>query len=240
MVIVGRVISHRLPACPGRDSRFTIKHNDKQPGRPFWVFYEAPNDIIPADDPHTDLVALVNQLKEDAGNQPGGSFSINEHCQVVARMAAPAGAKENAVHVAAKDVSGNIMTYSARITFQQGQLDPTAAPTEGAAWTGPLCGMTYSFASPSNPKPPSRNLDEVWVEVEGRNVQLSEDAKIDPYPPPPGSGPLADLLAALRRQLPNGGRFRVNEHGRVFTSDSTIFVGTIPRGQWFRPLNARS
>ena len=98
--------------------------------------------------------------------------------------------------------------------------------------------MTYKFAAPGNPKPPSRNLDEVFVEEEGRVLQLSTHASIRPYPPV--QGPLAVFLQALRRQLPDGGRFRVNEHGRAFTSDGSIYVGIIPRAEWFRPLTARS
>ena len=236
-----RIISHRLPSCPGRDSRFTLRHNTQQPQNPFWVFYESPTgDLIAADDPHPELVELVNALKTAFGNQAGGSFSINEHSQVIARMAAPAAAKEKAHHVIASDVQGVVRTYKSNITFASGRLDPAATPQEGAPWLGPLCGMTYTFAAPQNPKPPSRNLDEIWMEVEGSIVQLSKDAGGDPYPPSPGVDLLANFLVALRRYLPTGGRVRVNERGRAFTSDSTTFVGIVPVARWFKPLTSRA
>jgi|SRR5580700_1021902 hypothetical protein len=238
--MMDRVISHRLPVCPGHDSRFTIRHH----GTELWVFCKIPGgDPVPADAAHPHLVELVNALKQQHGNQPGGSFSINEHGQVIARMHAPSGAKERAHHVVALDLQGNVMTYREHITFRGGLLDPMSTPTEGEPWTGPLCGMSYTFAAPNNPKPPTRNLDEIWVEIEGENVQLSRDARLDPYPPP--AGPLVNFLKALRRQLPSGGPFRVNEHGRAFTSDENIFIGIVPSAQgapeqWFKPLNARS
>src|SRR5207237_9236230 len=71
-----------------------------------------------------------------------------------------------------------------------------------------------------------------------RSSDLSTQANIRPYPP--ASGALARFLAALRRRIPRGGRFRVNEHGRAFTSNGTIYIGTVPLGQWFPPLTARS
>lgn len=239
--MMDRVIAHRLPVCPGHDSRFTIRHN----GSELWVFYNPPGgDPIPADGAHPRLVGLVNALKQAHGNQPGGSFSINEHGQLIARMNAPSGAKERAHHVVALDGGGNVITYLEQtITFRGGLLDPTSTPTEGEPWTGPLCGMSYTFAAPNNPKPPTRNLDEVWTEIEGEKIQLSRDARLDLYPPP--VGPLAELLKALRRLLPSGGRFRVNERGRAFTSDEATFIGLVPSAQgapeqWFKPLTARS
>lgn len=235
---LGRVKPQQLPTCPGRDSRFTIRHNSNEQGNPWWVFYESPaGQLIPSDHSHAELVELVNDLKEQMGNAPGGSFSINEHGQVIARTSADAGHGGNAIHLIGVS-RGQVQTYATPICFRQGVLDPTVVLQEGEPWLGPLCGMTYSFAAPGNPKPPSRNLDEVFVEIEGTIHQLSSDAHIRPYPPATGS--LADCLRALRRQLPSGGRFRVNEHGRSFTSNSNLFIGCIPIDQWFPPLTARS
>ncbi len=232
-----RVIPHRLPSCPGRNSRFTIRRHQGLAEQPWWVFYEpGAEDRIPADDAHVELVDLVNSLKEQEGNQGGGGFSINEHGQVIARMSANAAAGGQAMHVVGLR-GGEIIRYEGVITFLGGAMDPRAVPTEGEQWPGPRCGMTYKFAAPNNPKPPSRNFDEIFVEIEGRTIQLSTDTQIQPYPPP--AGPLANFLASLRRQLPTGGRFRVNEHGRAFTSDQSIFIGCIPGTQWFTPLRLR-
>ena len=137
-----------------------------------------------------------------------------------------------------------MITYLDRvITFHGGTLNPESTPREGEQWVGPLCGMSYRLAAPDHPQPPSRNVDEIWMVREGQIVQMSADAHIDPYPPK--SGPLVDFLQALRRQIPSGGRFRVNERGRAFTSKGGIFIGLIPSAQeapdqWFRPLTARS
>jgi hypothetical protein len=228
-----RVIPKRLPVCPGRDSRFTIRHNSEAGGA-WWVYYEAPGkNLIPADSPHKDLVSLVNELKEAEGVAPGGSFSINEHSQVIARMSAPAGYAQNTIHVV--DIStGAVQTYADTITFQSGGLDPTALPNEGDEWPGPRCGMTYRFAAPGNKKPPSHRLDEIWTEIEGQVELLSPHAGV-PYPPPTGS--LANFLGALRRRLPSGGRFRVNERGRAFTADKNLFIGLIPLASWFPALS---
>jgi hypothetical protein len=234
----GRIIGTRLPCCPGKDSRFTIKHHRDLPGNPWWVFYEPPGgNPIPADDPHTELVILVNSLKLEMAQTEGGPFSINEHGQVIARTRAPAG-PGNTIHIITVTSRGTVTTYRPPLLFQGGALHPRATPQEGASWPGPLSGMTYKLAAPGNPKPPSRNLDEIFVEEEGVVLQISSHAGIRPYPPT--SGALARFLQALRRQLPNGGRFRVNEHGRAFTSNASIYIGTIPHASWFRPLTARS
>lgn len=225
------VIPKRLPVCPNRDSRFTVRRYDGN----WWVHYQAPDGtFIPADDAHQDLVNLVNALKEAEGNAAGGGFSINEHFQVIARMKAPPGYKQNTIHVV--DISGGaIKRYTHKITFQEGALDPTVKATEGEEWAGPRCGATYRLAAPGNPKPPTHNLDEVWTEIEGQIELLSPHTKPNPYPPT--TGPLANFLGALRRQLPSGGRFRVNEHGRAFTSDENLFVGNVPLTHWFPPLS---
>ena len=236
--MAGRIIGTRLPCCPGKDSRFTVKHNSSRPGRPWWVFYEPPGaDHIPADDPHVELVALVNGLKTElAGSSGGGPFSINEHGQVIARAKAPTGCG-NTIHII--DVTANgVSTYRTPILFRDGALDPRTTPAEGAFWTGPLSGMSYKFAAPGNAKPPSRNVDEIFVEEEGVVLQISSHAGINPYPP--ANGRLFEFLGALRRRLPRGGRFRVNEYGRAFTSDESTFIGTIPNGEWFKPLTSLS
>jgi hypothetical protein len=229
-----RVIPKRLPVCPGRDSRFTIRRNPAN-GDDWWVYYQDPDGtLIPADTPHADLVALVNDLKEAEGLAPGGAFSINEHFQVIARMKAPPGYQQNTIHVV--DVSsGFVQKYTDKITFQGGSIDPTANPAEGDPWPGPRCGATYRFAAPGNKKPPSHNLDEIWTEIEGQIDLLSAHLGSIPYPP--HTGPLSTFLAALRRQLPLGGRFRVNEQGRAFTADQNVFIGNVPLKLWFSPLS---
>ena len=130
---------------------------------------------------------------------------------------------------------GSVEKYTSTITFQGGAIDPTATLAEGSEWPGPQCGSTYRFAAPGNRKPPSHNLDEVWTEVEGQIDLLSTHIKASPYPPT--SGPMAAFLNALRRQLPQGGRFRVNEHGRAFTADQNLFIGVVPLDFWFPPLS---
>jgi hypothetical protein len=232
-----RVISKRIPTCPGRDSRFTIRRNPDRGGS-WWVYYEYPTDTLhPADNPHPELVQLVNTLKDEEVHYEGGGFSINEHGQVIARMNASAGYGGQSIHVVGVN-GGVVSTCEEIITFENGTLSPIADALEGAVWSGPLCGISYTFSAPGNPKPPSRNFDEVFVEIEGRIVQLSVDAGVNPYPPV--TGPLATFLAALRRRLPTGGRFRVNEQGRAFTSYGNVFIGIVPLPQWFRPLTPLS
>ncbi|MBI3468558.1 MAG: hypothetical protein HY000_36615 [Planctomycetes bacterium] len=237
--MAGRIIGTRLPCCPGKDSKYTIRHNTDREGSPWWVFYEPPGqNRIPADDRHVSLIDLVNSMKAQmAQSSGGGSFSINEHGQVIARAKAPAG-PGNTIHIINVTSKGDVSTYSTPLLFDGGKLDPRSTPKEGQPWPGPLSGMSYKFVAPGNPKPPSRNRDEVFVEEEGEVLQLSVHAGIDPYPPT--SGPLHAFLQSLRRRFPVGGRFRVNEHGRAFTSDGAIYIGTIPKAEWFRPLTARS
>jgi hypothetical protein len=234
---IGRVIPHRLPSRPGKDSLYIIRHNPNQLGNPWWVYYEDPNaGLIPADAAHLDLVELVNLLKVQAGGQEGGSFSINEHFQVIARTGAP-GHQTSSIHVIGID-GGRVCTHRLPLIFRlRGEvLDPTATELEGHRWPGPLCGSSYHFAAPRNTI--SGNLDDVWKVVGGQRLYLSRESGVSQYPP--SSGALANFLAALRRQFPEGGRFRVNEHGRAFTSNTNLYIGVVPLDMWFRPLTSRS
>lgn len=194
-----RVIPKRLPVCPNRDSRFSLRQN----GGSWWVHYQSSSGAhIPADAAHTQLVELVNALKAAEGNAPGGAFSINELSQVIARMKAPPGYPQNAIHVV--DISsGGVQTCSDVITFDGGTIDPTAMPNEGDPWPGPRCGSTYKFTAPGNKKPPTHNLNEVWTEIDGKDDLLSVHVK--PLTYPPAAGALAVFLTALRGQLPSGG-----------------------------------
>src|SRR5262249_27790111 len=235
---VGRVIVKRIPVCPGRDSRYTIRRNQDEDGSPWWVHYErSAKNFVPADAAHSDLVDLVNRIKDQISGGEGGAFSINEHGQVIARMSTPRGMSGQSVHAIAVR-SGRVLTYTQPLVFDGGALDPRSQPAHGADWPGPLCGMTYSFAAPGSPKPHSDNFEQVFMKVAGHPVVLSVDAGIANYPP--ATGALATFLTALRQLLPNGGRFRVNEHGRAFTANGSLYIGTIPLRQWFRPLTATS
>jgi len=235
---VGRVISKRIPICPGRNSRYTLKHNWQKPDHPWWVYYEPPGgDPIPADDAHSSLVAVVNDLKQQLSGNEGGSFSLTEFGQVIARMTAAGGHPGNAIHAIGIQ-AGAVFAYTQPLLFDGGSLDPRSNPTPGAPWDGPLCGTSYSFAAPGNPMAPSYKQDEIFIKVADRTLVLSVEAGISSYPPT--SGALADFLTHLRRLLPSGGRFRVNEHGRAFTSDNNIFVGLVPLGEWFEALTPLS
>jgi hypothetical protein len=176
----------------------------------------------------------VNSLKEAEGNSAGGAFSINERGQVIARMKAPPGYPQNAIHVV--DISTSaVRTYNQTITFGGGAIDPQAKPEEGSPWAGPRCGSSYSFAAPNNKKPPSHNLNEIWTEIDNQDDLLSTHIKPAVYPPV--AGQLSLFLAALRRQLPLGGRFRVNEHCRAFTANNNLFIGEIPLAAWFPAIS---
>lgn len=152
-------------------------------------------------------------------------------------MASPGGYDgQSAIHVVGVQ-EGEIVRYKKLITFESGSLDPSATPAVGSDWIGPLCGTSYSFAAPNARQAPSHNLDEIWIEVSGARVQISSQLKKSEYPP--GLGPLQSFLEALRGRLPNGGRFRVNERGRAFTSNGNLFIGVVPvDSYWFKPMSA--
>jgi hypothetical protein len=229
-----RVTPKRAPVSPGRNSRFTLRRNFDQGGQ-WWVFHEPLGaDPIPADQPHLELVELLGILKESEGQEAGGGFSINEHSQVIARTA-PAGGYQNqqAVHIVGIR-NGEVVAYTNLITFHGGMLDPSATPTVGDPWPGPACGTTYTFAAPNAPRAPLHNRDDIRIEVNGADVFLSGQCGIAPYPPTVGA--LATFLTELRALLPTGGRFRVNERGRAFTSNENLFVGVVPLDNWFRPI----
>jgi hypothetical protein len=231
-----RVTPKRAPVSPGRDSRFTLKTNPDQ-NREWWVYYEPQGaDPIPADQAHPDLVELLTVLKGSEGHGPGGGFSINEHSQVIARTSPSGGHQDQAaVHVIGIE-NGDVVKYANAITFQGGSLDPANTPDEGDPWPGPACGTTYTFAAPDARRAPFHRLDDVRIEVNGAPVFLSAHCGLPSYPP--STGPLRDFLMALRRQIPGGGRFRVNERGRAFTSEGNRFIGIVPLGDWFRPIQA--
>jgi hypothetical protein len=232
---LSRVVPKLLPVCPGRDSRFTLKRNYTEGGE-WWVHYTSPGGDIPADQAHPGLVERILKIKKQLVGTEGGSFSINEHFQVIARMSGPHNSNLESVH--AVDVAGGtVFIYRNVITFQGGVLDPTVATTEGSPWKGPLCGATYTIGVPGKRDNISGNYEDVRIKDTEERLSLHASG-FSSYPPPSGS--LADFLAALRRVLLGGGRFRVNEHRRAFTSDSPYaFIGIAPQYPgWFRPISA--
>ncbi|HAN90820.1 MAG TPA: hypothetical protein DCQ33_01910 [Nitrospira sp.] len=233
----GRITAHRRLCCPVKDAGFSVRHNKAVYGEPWWVHYEHGGRWIPADLPHEELVEVVNELKVQEGQTEGGAFSINEHGQVIARTSAAQG-QSGSVQIIGVSSAGKVYAYPHVITFDGGRLDPTEDAVEGQSWPGPHCGISYSLAAPGATHPPSRVQDEISMSIEGQLTQLSSNAGISPYPPV--AGPLRTFLQTLRRQLPPGGRFRVNEHGRAFTSDESTYIGQVPLKQWFRPLHPRS
>src|SRR5687768_5921559 len=104
-----RVILKRLPTCPGKNSRFHIRKN-RAKGGALWIYYiPSGGSPIPADHPHTALVALINELKGIEGRQQGGGFSINEHQQVIAHTSALTGYGGQSVHIIGVR-GGNVVT----------------------------------------------------------------------------------------------------------------------------------
>jgi hypothetical protein len=99
----------------------------------------------------------------------------------------------------------------------------------------------YSFPAVDSAKGDSGFYDEVYYTPEGGGeVVLSKELNLNPYPPNPNSGKLFDFLTALRKYIATGGSFRVNEHGRAFTTSNNVYIGTIPFEKWFPALTARS
>ncbi|HEV7406510.1 MAG TPA: hypothetical protein VGO11_26400 [Chthoniobacteraceae bacterium] len=228
---IPKVIPKQLPMRPGKNSRYTLKRAFGE----WWVHYQSTSGDIAADQPHPLLAERINRLKLISHDE-GGSFSINEHSQVIARMKGPTGSDRDSIHVV--DIGGGaVFAYPNVITFQNGALDPTSILSEGTPWTGPLCGSTYTFSISGKRDNTSGQFEEILIK--DSSERLSQHVSgIPSYPPP--QGPLAEFLAALRRVLPGGGRFRINEHRRVFTSNPPhFFVGIAPPSPlWFRPIPA--
>ncbi len=173
----GRIVAHRRLCCPVRDAGFTLRRNTNVSESPWWVHYTHGGVPIPSDQPHQELVNAVNELKLQEGQGEGGKFSINEHGQVVARMSAAPGLG-NSIQVIGI-VDGKVYAYrKCVITFDRGRLDPAVTPPEGAPWTGPKCGISYTFHAPHTRKPPSRLVDAIEVRLEDTIFHLSIEAGI--------------------------------------------------------------
>jgi len=189
------------------------------------LVYESENGELwyPSTDAHPQLVEMVNAVKTEMGEGPGGAFYINEYKQVIVPVTDSdsseyylAGIYERLLEF---DFEGKVISGKAE------DLDGNPI-SPGDKWVGSNHGIRYKLCAGGkdieyrvSPRPNVERKERL------SNALGREQAK-----------EVAKMVATIKG--PEGGRFYVNEHLNVFaplTEESTVYYycGRIDLGNWF-------
>lgn len=178
---------------------------------------------------HPDLVAMVNQVRAELGENPGGAFYINEYKQVLVpdrrdKIYYLAGTYAEPLRFTFNDG-----TRAITISGEPADLGGNPIPI-GGVWKGLHHGIRYTLAAGGNdiyytcyPRPDVR-----------RTVKLSKEV----------GGEQAAQMAAKVKVIKGfqGGRFYINEWREMFAprleDDETeyLYIGRLQADDpWFRP-----
>lgn len=189
--------------CPrnvNRDAKYTIRIRDGRPVVSIVYITRDGERWYPTTDEHSELIYMIRQVRSEFGQEPYGSFYINEYKQVILPILG-----QRDYYYAGE--------YTEPLVFEFEGLNISGNPQNfigeplntGDEWVGPHQGIPYVLTAGGN---------DIRYEVElrrdvFRNVRLSEivDKENVRY------------MANRIREIigPRGGRFYVNEFGAIFT-----------------------
>ena len=161
---------------------------------------------------HTQLVAMVNAVKEEANGSPGGAFYINEFKDVIVPSTG-----------GVAYFAGN---YDPVLEFNlDGTTISAKAPANtrpGDPWTGPRHGVPYQLAAGGN---------DIYYKF--RRGSRETKYLLSDYHGGARSSELARRLAAIKGT--QGGRIYINEHCEFFDPATIVYLGSLGDDPWFPP-----
>lgn len=225
------VFEGNCPATVNKDAKYHVKHGEH--GLAIGIIYETLDDErwYATTDQHPNLVQMVNNVKTSFGDQPNGSFYINEYKQVIVPVIS-----NRRYYLAG--------TYDDKLRFQFEGYTLSGEPynlggkplSPGDEWVGPHPGIPYVLSV-------RKGMDIKYTvsprpNVE-RDVRLTK--KIDQI----AAEKTIEQVKAFRGYA--GGRFYVNEHLAMFTPIQEgydlryIYIGQLDLNSWFpKPNSTRS
>jgi hypothetical protein len=193
--------------CPrnvAKDAKYSIKYEsgDFVVG----ILYRAAEGErwYPTTHDHPKLVEMVNQVKSSLTGSPGGSFYINEYCQVIVPCVGErdyylAGEYSQALQF---EFEGHILSGNA-VNLSGEPLQP------GDKWAGPHPGISYVLKSKAS---------DIYYELEIRPQVTKRVTLTDCH----GRAVVKPLLHQTGRIKGfEGGRFYINEFRQMFAPGTT-------------------
>lgn len=165
---------------------------------------------------HPTLVKMVNDVKEEHADKPGGAFYINEHGHVIVPVGKP-------VHYYYAGQYPRHLEFE----FESSKLSPRA-PTgmrPGQVWRGPHVGIPYVLTA---------NGTDFYFKRESRPGVIRQYNLSDEV----GEAPARQLAERLRLHK-RSGRIYINEAHEFFTrleatsGWSYIYLGNLGGDAWF-------
>ncbi len=208
-----------VPSNVNKDAKYSVKRGSHDDFEIQLVYrLDARERALLATQHHGELVEMVNAVKQEHNDVPGGAFYINEFLDVLVP------AMNGACYFAG--------TYQRYLEFEfEGQVISPRADDDlvpGQPWPGPHVGIRYTVKAGGkdigytfNPRP----------RVE-RTVLLSDVH---------GTTAAAELVQRLARVKGDlGGRVYLNECGEFFTPppnprDDFVYLGSLDEDVWFPP-----
>jgi len=210
--------------CPGnvaKDAKYSVKSGENGPVvKIIYQTIEGEKWHASTED-HPELVNMVNDVKTSLGQQPNGSFYINEYKQVIV----PVVGNENYYLAGTYNMSLSFEFEGKIISGEPVDLDGNSI-NPGDDWYGPHVGIPYVLCAGGNDiKYTTRPRPNVE-----KTIKLSKIIGND----------LAKSVAERIRLIKGfqGGRFYVNELCSIFTpiQDAElryVYIGKLDLQQWF-------
>ena len=211
--------------CPGnvaKDAKYSVKSGENGPVvKIIYQTIEGEKWHASTED-HPELVNMVNDVKTSLGQQPNGSFYINEYKQVIV----PVVGNENYYLAGTYNMSLSFEFEGKIISGEPVDLDGNSI-NPGDDWYGPHVGIPYVLCAGGNDiKYTTRPRPNVEKTIKLSGVIDKESAKT-----------VAERIFSFRGY--QGGRFYVNELCSIFTPIQVdaelkyIYIGKLDLNNWF-------
>lgn len=204
------------PRNVGRDAKYSVVSGEDEMIVRLYYWLDRHKEVaLLTTEGHPRLVAMVNEVKEEQNDRPGGTFYINEFSQVLVPT-------QNGYFVAG--------LYDEFLEFSfEGILIGPRAPAglePGQEWRGPHVGIPYVLTADGR---------DVRYEREVRPQVIRRERLRDVI----GAGPASQLAQRLARHKAGGGRVYINEAREFFAPIEQsgtwkyIYLGNLRDDSWF-------
>ncbi len=209
------------PGAVSRDAKYSVRR-DGEGGGGYVVGIEYRTDFgqrwHPTTDAHDELVKMVNKIKIEVNDVPGGSFYINEHRQVIVPAGMPV------IYYLGGE-------YDKDLIFEFDGYEISGRPcnlngnplSSGDEWEGAHAGIPYVLKAGGR---------DIYYKRQIR-PRVTQDFILSYYV---GNRAAQRMAAKIRNVFGhfNGGCFYINEFRQLFTGMPYIYIGELGTDDpWF-------
>lgn len=221
------VFEGNCPRNVSKDAKYRLRNASSRTKKAIESLYKSADGDLwhPSTDEHPQLVEMVNAVKTEMGEGPGGPFYINEYKQVIV----PINDSDSSEYYLAGiyepllefDFDGKVISGKAE------DLDGNPI-SPGDKWAGSHHGIPYVLRAGGK--------DIKYKRIISSHPKIEREEILSGVLSREQAKEVAKMVATIKG--PEGGRFYVNEYLNVFaplTEDSVVFYycGRVDLDNWF-------